>query len=148
MIDQLATMPRPVRDERGSGAVEAALLVPVIVMMIALLAGGGRVWSARAQLADLAGDAVRLAAHADSSHQARADVAALVEASAAPAGCATVEIDLDLSDFGRTPGTAGTVTATLRCTADLTDLLLPGLPGSMVLDATAEAPLDTYRRHR
>ena len=45
----------------------------------------------------------------------------------------------------RLDGQAATVTATISCTARLSDIALPGLPGAKTLTASFTSPIDTYR---
>jgi hypothetical protein len=42
-------------------------------------------------------------------------------------------------------GTPSTVTSTVSCTVDFSDVFLPGWPGSMQLTGHGSAALDTYR---
>jgi len=43
-------------------------------------------------------------------------------------------------------GQVGTVTVTVACTVDLSDLLLPGVPGAKTLRSTATSVVDQYRQ--
>ena len=42
-------------------------------------------------------------------------------------------------------GRSAVVTATVRCSLPLADLMLPGLPGSLLVEASAVSALDRYR---
>ena len=55
--------------------------------------------------------------------------------------CSQVSVSTDSSDFVA----GGTVTVHVACRVLLSDLALPGLPGSTVVQASATAPLDPYR---
>ena len=47
--------------------------------------------------------------------------------------------------FGIPLGAPASVTAVVRCTVSLSDLLVPGLPGSVHLKYRFTSPLDPYR---
>jgi hypothetical protein len=42
-------------------------------------------------------------------------------------------------------GTPASVTATVTCVVNLSDVAIPGLPGTRTITATMSSPLDTYR---
>ena len=50
-------------------------------------------------------------------------------------------VDIDAGDFNA----GGTVRATVACTADLSDLVGIGLPGSKTFTFTAVVPLEEHR---
>ncbi|MBL7489713.1 pilus assembly protein [Frankia sp. AgB1.9] len=133
---------RPGR-ERGSAAVELALLAPLLVLLALAVLAAGRQTEARMQVNDAAAAAARAATIArtptDAVSAARDAVAGMTTGDTA--GCQTPTVSLDVSDF--VPG--GTVTATVQCTVRLGDLTGLGLPGSVTLTASASEVLDKYR---
>ena len=125
------------RRDRGSLAVEFALLAPAFIVLMLLLVLGGRVVEAQGQVDGAARDAARAA----SVQQNGDDVAAAVQNAA----------DGDLYTSGHTvcnqapkgtwtPGN-GAVSVTIRCTINVS--FFPGL-GSLTMTGHAVAPLDTY----
>jgi hypothetical protein len=59
--------------------------------------------------------------------------------------CQRVDVDVDSAGF-RTPlGQSGDVTVAVTCTLSMTDLLAPGLPGSVQVSASFASPVDAYR---
>jgi hypothetical protein len=54
-------------------------------------------------------------------------------------------VEVNTAAFGVPVGTPATVTATVGCRVAFADLLLPGLRGSIDLQATGASALDTYR---
>ncbi|MBC9733844.1 hypothetical protein [Nocardioides marmotae] len=60
-------------------------------------------------------------------------------------GCSAVDVAVDTSDFNKQPGITGSVNVTVSCRLDLSDLAIPGVPGSRVMRATMSSPLDTWR---
>ena len=59
--------------------------------------------------------------------------------------CAVTAGQVDTSGFAAPVGTPARVTATVTCVVDLSDLALPGVPGSRTITATMSSPIDTYR---
>jgi len=131
--------------ERGSSSVEAAIVVPVLLLFIAVVIGGARIAMAQ--------QGVELAA------QAGARAASLERTSweGTPAGRRAAQHSLAGSAVPCAPdvtvtgawdlpiGVPGAATATVRCRVTLSDLLLPGLPGSIMITRTADSPIDPYR---
>jgi Flp pilus assembly protein TadG len=131
------------RSQRGTAAVELALLAPLLLVVGLAVVGFGRIASSRAQ--------VDGAAHA----AARAASIAVTPAEAGPAAqreaaevlgqhgvtCRQLGVDVNTAAFH--PG--GWVAVTVRCSADLGDLAVAGFPGSTTLSARFVSPIDTYR---
>lgn len=137
-------MSRP-RGARGSSSVEAAIIVPVLLMFLLVILAGARI--------ALAQQAVAGAAAAG----ARAASLERTEAAGAAAALEAVQIDLAGADLACTPSTsvtgqwhhglgeAGVVRVTLTCRVRIADLMIPGLPGEIVITRRAESPIDRYR---
>jgi Flp pilus assembly protein TadG len=140
--------PAPRRGERGNAALELVILAPVIVLLIGLVVAAGRATIAQGSVDAAARDAARQASISRSPAQALA--AAQDSAGAELAGenlnCTPV---IEMRGLGRafaTPvGEPASVTATVSCTVSLSDLLVPGLPGSKRLTGTFTSPLDPFR---
>lgn len=135
------------RSELGSATVELAILVPALLLMLGLLAAGGRVWFARTTVTEAANSAARAASIARSANEAGANGRSAAEQSLSTGGlrCAGTEITINTAAFGVPVGTPATVTSTVRCRVSFSDLLLPGTPGSINLSASGASALDTYR---
>jgi hypothetical protein len=107
----------------------------------------GRVNSAGAAVEQTAVDAARTA----SSARTAAVAGDLAQAGAARTlatqglQCTTTTVALDTSGFATPPGQSATVTATVTCPVRLSDLSLPGLPGTRTVSHTATSSLDTFR---
>jgi Flp pilus assembly protein TadG len=138
------------RDEAGAVAVEAAILAPALLLILALLMFGGRNAIATGAVEQAAVDAARAASLARTG--AQADTAARDAASRSLAdqdlNCATITIRVDTSGFRTRPGQAASVGTTVTCLLRLSDLALPGLPGSKRISATAVSAVDTYRERQ
>ncbi|WP_138757698.1 TadE/TadG family type IV pilus assembly protein [Modestobacter altitudinis] len=135
------------RDDRGSDSVELAILLPVAVLVIAMLVIGARIALVGSSISGVAGIAARDASLARSS--AAAQQVATASATDALASrhmhCADIQVAVDVSGFLSAPGTAAAVTVNVTCTVDLSDVGVPGLPGSRTLRDSATSPLDPAR---
>ncbi|MDO5535120.1 MAG: pilus assembly protein [Propionibacteriaceae bacterium] len=140
------------RGERGmSVSVEMAILVPALVLIIALVTGGGRLALARINVQQWADSAARSATLARAGHEARERAATVVasDAAASDTRCSgPPDVSADVSAFAHPVGVAGSVVVTVRCHVPLADLLLPGVPGTVTVERDATSPLDRYRGRR
>ncbi|MGW1951135.1 hypothetical protein ACWCRC_43825 [Streptomyces sp. NPDC001940] len=59
--------------------------------------------------------------------------------------CRTSSVTINTGGYAAGVGEAATVTATISCTANLSDIAVPGLPGAKTLTASWTSPIDTYR---
>ncbi|WP_244928510.1 TadE family protein [Nocardioides sp. W7] len=135
------------RDERGSAAIEAAIGVPAFALLVGLIIFGGRTASTHQALQSAAADGARSASLARSPDTAAADAreAATTSITNQQIGCDHVKVSVDTADFDKRPGVPGAVDVTVSCRLDLSDLAVPGVPGSRVLRATMSSPIDTWR---
>ena len=133
--------------QRGSASVEFAMVVPVLVLLVGLVVGGARTWLARGVVEQAAGAAVRGMSQARSPGEAVRTAKSLAFAQAAAGGlrCERIAVEVDAGALARPPGTPAVVAATVRCDVPLGDVLVPGWPGVIEVEATAEAVLDRYR---
>jgi Flp pilus assembly protein TadG len=142
----------PAGADAGSAALELVVLAPVLLALIALVIAAGRVSIAQSSVDGAARDAARQAsialtpAAAQSAGTASADEA-LASDGLDCMGEPVVHVDTGGPDSGfQAPvGTPATVSATVRCKVPLSDLSLPGMPGSHWLTSTFYSPLDVYR---
>jgi Flp pilus assembly protein TadG len=135
------------RDQRGSATVEITMLVPALLLTLGLVVAGGRVWFARTTVNEAAHSAARAASLARSAGEAGTAGRSAGAQSLTTGGlrCASTTVRVNTAAFGVPVGTPATVTATVGCRVAFADLLLPGLPGAIDLDATGASALDTYR---
>ena len=136
------------RGERGNAALELVILAPVIVLLIGMVVAAGRTTIAQGSVDAAARDAARQASIARSP--ADALTAAQASASAELAGeslnCTpTIEMPGLDQAFAIPVGEPASVTAIVSCTVSLSDLLVPGLPGSKLLTGKFTSPLDPFR---
>jgi Flp pilus assembly protein TadG len=124
-------------------AAEMVILLPLIVVLLLLIVGLARYVHGRQLVEDASAAAARAASLASSptqattdAHQTAADVVGQGDVS-----CRQLRVTVNVSAFG--PG--GQVTVTLRCTADLSTLVMASLPHTVTLTATSTSALETYR---
>ncbi|MCT9010283.1 TadE family protein [Streptomyces rhizosphaerihabitans] len=136
------------RSDDGGVAVEAAIVLPSLIMFLCLAIAGGRIVTSEAKIDAAAEDAAReasihrtAAAAQDAAHAAAAE-------SMADQGiaCAFTTVHVDTGGVSVPVGQVGTVTVTVTCTVNLSDLLLPGVPGARTLTSTATSVVDQYRQ--
>jgi hypothetical protein len=128
-------------------SVELVLIAPALALVILLLVAGARV--------ALAGNAVESAAVAaarDASlsrttagAQSGAQLAANVSIAQSGLVCANFTVVVDDAELNVPLGQVGKVNATLTCTLNMTDIALPGLPGTKTITTTASSPVDAFR---
>lgn len=128
--------------DRGTATVELVVLVPVLFALLAFVVGLGRAADARGRLTGAARDAARAASLTPTAQAARgaARATALADLDGAGLECRSPHVSTDTRQFQ--PG--GQVSVTVRCTLDLSNLVVAGLPGRSTLTAHATAPLDTF----
>ena len=136
-------LPQRLDDERGSIAVEVAVIAPALVFLMLLVVYAGKVSEADGNVERAASDAARAASLRQDPVDATTDAQDTAAANLAAAGvpCLTLTTNVDTDDFA--PG--GTVTVTVRCEASMEDVTLLGVPGRRTFTATAVEVIDTYR---
>ncbi len=130
----------------GSAALELVVLAPVLLFLLGLVIAAGRTSIADGSVAAAARDAARQASISltPAAAQAAAFSSATQALSQDGLDCHPV-VTVDTTGFGVPVGEPATVTATVTCRVRLSDLVVPGLPGSKTLTATFTSPLDPYR---
>lgn len=139
-------MTRP-RDEQGSAAIEAAVGVPAFVLFVGLIVFGGRTATTHQAVETASADAARAASLERTSAAARASATSAAATSLAnqDINCLDVDVTVDATQFARAVGETARVSVTVRCRLDLSDLSVPGVPGSHLIAATTASPIDTWR---
>lgn len=136
------------RGERGlSTAVEAAILLPGIMCLVALVVFGARLALANMALAAAVNQAARDASISRTSAEAKA---ALTESLARGLAehnldCQDQEVSFDVAQVTHPVGETGSVSVSATCTVSVADLLLPGVPGTVAVAATGVSPIDSFR---
>ncbi|MBL8929317.1 MAG: pilus assembly protein [Kineosporiaceae bacterium] len=131
------------RGDGGLMAVELAILTPFVIAMVLLVVAFGRITHARALVDGAASAAARAASLATGPGAAVTEGQAAALASLAAAGLACTGPTVAVDTSALRPG--GQTAATVTCTADLSALVLIGVPGSLVLTAQAISPVEAHR---
>lgn len=130
-------------DDRGSAAVELAVVAPALILLLMLVVYAGRMSEADDNVRRAASEAARAASMrqhpADAADAARDTVETNLSAAGVP--CARLRTDVDTADFE--PG--GTVAVSVRCEASMRDIALLGVPGSVSFHSTAVEVIDRIR---
>lgn len=131
------------RDQRGSAALELTLLAPVLMVILLFVVGLGRMAHARQEVEAVAADAARAASLERNTAMSARAARDAADRSLGDAGvsCAGLSVSVDLSSYE--PG--GSVTVTVSCRANLSDVAMAGFPGSRTFTATSRVPIETYR---
>lgn len=135
------------RDERGSASIEAAIAVPAFALFVGLIIFGGRTATAHQAVESAAADAARSASilRAESQAKSAAEQAARANLTSQGLNCVRIDVDVDTHEFDRAVGEPALVEVTVACLLDLSDLAVPGVPGTRTISATMTSPIDTWR---
>ncbi|GAA3386442.1 TadE/TadG family type IV pilus assembly protein [Streptomyces racemochromogenes] len=135
------------RQDRGSETIAAAIVAPLLIMLLCLAIAGGRIVTSGAKIDAVAEDAARAASISRTYTGAQAEASAAATRSLGDQGihCASVSTSVDVSGLAVPLGQAGTVTVTITCNVTMADLLLPGVPGSKTLTSRFTSVVDAYR---
>lgn len=131
------------RDDRGSVAVEVAVVAPALVVLLLLVVFAGRVAEADGNVTRAAGEAARAASLRQDPGAARHDAETVARENLEAAGtqCSSLGVEVDVGDFE--PG--GTVAVHVSCTTSMADVALLGVPGTRTFSAQAVEVIDTFR---
>jgi hypothetical protein len=131
------------RGERGSVALELAVAVPIIVFALVLASLAWRLTTADGDVRRAAGEAARAGSLALTSAGAVQAARQTAEATLAGRGvtCRQLAVDVDTSDFRA----GGTITVSVACTVDTSDITLLRIGGDRTLTGRAVEVIDTRR---
>jgi Flp pilus assembly protein TadG len=133
--------------ERGSTSIELAILTPGVIAFFAAVVIAGRVTLALQAADSAAYDAARTASlsRTAATAQPAASNAALASFTSQGITCTSLAVSVNTAGFFVPVGQSATVTVTVTCVAMLSDVALPGMPGSTTLTSSFVSPLDRYR---
>lgn len=144
----MARLAHRLRSDEGSAAIEAAVILPSLIMFLCLAIAGGRIVTSGAEIDAAAEDAAREASihRTAGSAQSAAQAAAAQSLNDQGIKCSSTSVSINTGGLSVPVGQVGTVTVTVTCTVNLSDLLLPGVPGAKTLTSTATSVVDQYRQ--
>lgn len=134
------------QDERGVLSLELAIVAPILIALMLLMVGLGRMALARQEVNAAAYEAARTASLERVVPVASSQGRQAAERTLAERGlsCSRLSVDVDTSGYQ----SGGQVTANVVCVAKLSDLAMAGLPGSKTYRATATVPIEQFRAER
>lgn len=139
-------LPRGARGDGGYAPVELAPVATCFLLFLALIVAAGRATLAVQAVHAAAQDAARQASIARTPQAAAYDARSSALAVLAGDGldCAP-QVTVSTSGFAVPPGQPAQVSASVTCPVRLAGLLVPGIPGSIAVSASAFSFLDPYR---
>lgn len=134
-------------DERGSVALELAILAPVLLLLLALMIALGRVSAANGHVDGAAFTAARSASIQRTADTAQTNATEAARRYLQQRGltCQPQNVAVDTSGFAAGLGEQGNVRVNVSCTVPLSEVtgVLP--IGERTFTATAVSPVDSYR---
>lgn len=130
--------------ENGSASLELALITPVLLLLLMMVVGLGRLGQARAQIDAAAAQAARAATTARTPIEATNRAEQQLSAALGGPECAQLDMSVDTAHFRP----AGIVAVEVGCLVPLRGLTGLSLPGSKLLETRAVSVVDSYRGTR
>lgn len=137
--------------ERGSAALEMAVIMPLFVVLFTTAVVLGRTGHAISAVEMAAYDGARTASLARDGDTAHAQAVATVTDSLSDKGYSCVggpAVQVDTSGFGAPIGEPASVTVEVACRVTYADIDLLGVPADRQMSASFTSPLDQYRIRR
>jgi Flp pilus assembly protein TadG len=133
--------------DQGSATLELVILTPAVLVLLGLAIAAGRIEIAGGEVEQAAAAAAREASIARTELTARTAATETARGSLQNQGvtCGVLEVVVDSAGFGVTVGVPAQVQVGVACTVELSDLAVPGMPGTRTLRARVASPLDRYR---
>ncbi|WP_433498570.1 TadE/TadG family type IV pilus assembly protein [Sphaerimonospora sp. CA-214678] len=125
---------------------ELAILAPALILVLVAMIAAGRIVIAHGSVEAAARDAARQASISRDASSARKAALSSARTALAREGLqCTPTVSVDTRGFSAPLGRAATVSATVTCDVRLSDLAMPGIPGSKALTSHFTSSLDQYR---
>lgn len=134
--------------QRGSAAIEVAILMPMFLVLFTGAVVLGRTANTISAVEAAAYDAARTASIARDAGTAQSQANATVWESLSEHNVSCVDgplVNVDTSGFATEVGTPASVTVTVTCQVTFTDIDLVGVPTDQAVTATFVSPIDQYR---
>lgn len=133
--------------ERGSATLELAIVAPGLLLLLGVALVAGRVVATAGAVEQAAAAAARAASLSRDARSADAQAREVAEASLRDQGitCMQMASEVDTEGFTVALGGPASVSVQVRCSVPLSDLAVPGMPGTRVLESTVTSALDSYR---
>lgn len=132
-------------DDLGMAHVEVAIASVVLLVLMGLVVFAGRTANLDTEVQVAAAAAARAASREATPSGATAAAQATAAANLDDASIACVDLDVAVSAGTMAPGS--TVSVSISCMADFSDLAVLAMPGQRSFHATAAEVVDSYRGH-
>jgi len=131
----------------GSSTLELAVLAPALLLLLGVTIVAGRIVVAGSAVEQAAAAAARAASLSRDAGSAQASAREVARDSLGQQGirCAQLGSAVDTSGFATRLGAPASVSVEVTCHVELSDVSVPGMPGTKRLDARATSPLDRFR---
>lgn len=133
----------------GGDSLEAVIIVPVILALFMVMVAAGRYQLGTGKIDQAAAAGARAASieYTASAAQPAAVKAAQNSLDTAGVTCQDFSVTVDTGGYSTQPlpGAQASVSVTVTCTVDWSDLTIPGWPGSKTITSTADSALDIRR---
>ncbi|MEV3854963.1 TadE/TadG family type IV pilus assembly protein [Streptomyces sp. NPDC050095] len=130
-------------NDRGSAAVEVVLVTPLLMIVLLVVVGLGRLVDVRLSVVDAAHQAARAASLARTEATAHADARRATQSALGTVNGACAKPHVTLTTDALTPGAS--TSARVVCTVAMADLVFAGFPGAIAVQASADSPIDVFR---
>jgi Flp pilus assembly protein TadG len=124
--------------------IELALLTPLALVVLSFLVLAGRLGTASTDVVAASRDAARAASIAQTYDEAVDDATRTATASLADQHVTCANLTVVGGDPARFVA-GGEVTISVSCDVRLSDVVIPGLPGTRTVSATSTEVIDSYR---
>jgi Flp pilus assembly protein TadG len=131
------------RQDRGSTAVETAVIAPALVFLLLLVVYAGRTSQAQGDVRRASSEAARAASLVDDAAAASDAARSVAQEALAESGVACGSLTTVVDTSNLEPG--GSVTVTVTCNTSLSDVTLIGVPGERTFTARSVEIVDRYR---
>ncbi|MBM6544565.1 pilus assembly protein [Janibacter sp. YIM B02568] len=137
---------RRLTNDDGSATLELAILAPALLLALSVVIMGGRIMVASNAAESVGGSAARAASLARTPGEATIAAQRVAATDLANQGLTCTEGGPSVStDTSNWSGRPASVTVRVTCDVALSDIGMPGLPGSRTISATATSPVDVWR---
>lgn len=134
------------RSERGAAGLELAIVAPLMIALVLMIVGFGRMSLAKAEVNSAANEAARAASleRAPGAAAGVGEQAARRTLSDRGMSCAELSVNVDTSSYAA----GGSITASVTCVTRLSDVAMIGMPGSKTYRSSATVPIEQFRAER
>ena len=134
----------------GSTSIELAILAPSVILVFIMVMMGGEITMGKQVVEAAAFDAARTASLSRDADTARNNARTAATDRLLQQGTRCNERRDEITKvatggFDAEPGEFASVSVTVTCTINFSDIALPGMPGTYKYEATFVSPIDTYR---